>query len=106
MPKLIRLYITNVAIGFCIAALFVALLLWFDIAHLRHLIATSDKGGLALAVLWFCNGIVFAGAQFAIAVMRLKDDDDDPHGGPRQHAMARAPASIAARADAGSRRRF
>jgi len=87
MPRLIRLYIVNAAIGFALAGLFVAMLMWFDVAHLRHLIATSDKGWLALLVLWVLNGIVFAGVQFGIAVMRMKDDDNDRHGGLRQHAL-------------------
>ena len=85
MPKLIRLYIVNVLIGFGIAAAFVGMLLWFDIARLWHLVSTSDKGLLAVFVLWFAHGIVFAGVQFAIAVMKMKDDDDDePRGGLRE----------------------
>ena len=79
MPKLIRLYITNVLIGFAIAAAFVAMLLWFNVANLWGLIATSDVGLLAVFLLWFSNGIVFAGVQFAIAVMGLKQDE--PKGG-------------------------
>ena len=75
MPKLIRLYITQVAIGFALAGVFVGMLLWFDIANLWHLVTHSDKGVLAVVVLWFANGIVFAGVQFAIAVMRMKDDE-------------------------------
>ena len=107
MPKLIRLYITHVAIGFGIAAVFVGMLLWFDVANLWHLISTSDKGWLALLVLWFANGIVFAGVQFAIAVMGMKDDDDDePRGGHRQHVMQPAPQLIPVRVDAGRPRNF
>ena len=103
MPKLIRLYIVNVAIGFGIAAVFVGLLLWFNIANLWHLISTSDKGWIALLVLWISNGIIFAGVQFGIAVMRLKDDDDDDHhGGLGQHVMRREHATIPVRADEGS----
>lgn len=103
MPKLIRLYITNVAIGFAAAAVFVGLLLWFDIANLWHLISTSDKGWLAALVLWFSNGIIFAGVQFGIAVMRMKDDDDDdgPHGGRRQRVMRREHATLPVRVDEG-----
>ena len=85
MPKLVRLYITQVAIGFGIAAAFVAMLLWFNVANLWHLVTHSDKGLLAVVVLWFANGIVFAGVQFAIAVMRMKDDDDDEPRGGHQH---------------------
>lgn len=73
MPKLIRLYVVSVAIGFGIAAAFVLLLLAFDVAGLRHLVFASNAGGLALAMLVFFHGIVFAGVQFGIAVMRLAE---------------------------------
>ena len=81
MPKLIRLYITHVLIGFAIAAAFVAMLLWFNVANLWHLVTHSDVGLMAVAILWISNGIVFAGVQFAIAVMRMKDAGDKPAGG-------------------------
>lgn len=88
MPKLIRLYITQVAIGFGIAAAFVALLLWFNVANLWHLVTHTEQGLLAVVILWVANGIVFAGVQFGIAVMRMQDDDDDePRGGHRQQIM-------------------
>ncbi len=103
MPKLIRLYIVNVAIGFGLAAVFVGMLLWFDIAHLWHLISTSEQGWLALLLLWISNGIIFAGVQFGIAVMKMKDDDDDddegPGGGLRQHVMRRDYAAIPVQVD-------
>ena len=51
MPKLIKLYIVNVAIGFALAGLFVGMLLWFNIANLWHLVSTSDKGLLAVCCL-------------------------------------------------------
>ena len=70
---------TNVLIGFGIAAGFVAMLLWFNIANLWSLVSNSDVGLLAVFLLWFSNGIVFAGVQFAIAVMGLKQDE--PTGG-------------------------
>ncbi len=107
MPKLIRLYITNVAIGFGISAAFVAMLLYFDVANLWHLVTHSDKGVLAVLILWISNGIIFAGVQFGIAVMRLKDDDDDDHhGGLRQHAMERDYVAIPVRVDEGRRQPF
>jgi hypothetical protein len=105
MPKLIRLYITQVAIGFGIAGVFVAMLLWFNVANLWHLVSHSDKGVLAVLILWMANGIVFAGVQFAIAVMRMKDDDDDePRGGHRQRIMQREYAVIPVRSDQGRSR--
>jgi len=101
MPKLIRLYITNVAIGFGLAAVFVGMLMWFNIGNLWHLISTSDKGWLALVILWVSNGIIFAGVQFAIAVMKMKDDDDEdgPGGGLRERVMQREFATIPVQAE-------
>ena len=55
MPKLIKLYITQVAIGFGIAGVFVALLLWFDIANLWHLVTQSSDGLLAIVILWVAD---------------------------------------------------
>ena len=81
MPKLIKLYIRNVAIGFGIAAAFVGMLLWFNVMNLWHLVSTSDVGLLALFILWFMNGIVFAGVQFGWAVMALAEKDSGPRGG-------------------------
>ena len=95
MPKLIRLYIISVSIGFALAGLFVALMLWFNVANLWHLVTHSDKGVLAVVILWFANGIVFAGVQFAIAIMNMADkDDDEPRGGLRAPVATREPARI------------
>jgi hypothetical protein len=74
MPELIKLYIRSCIIGFCIAAAFVATILYLDIAHLRHLVFQSSDGLLAVIVLWVLNGIVFASVQFGIAVMKLAED--------------------------------
>lgn len=79
VPKLIKLYIRHVAIGFAIAAAFVAMLKWFNVMNLWHLISTSDVGLMALLVLWFAHGIVFAGVQFGWAVMELAEHP--PRGG-------------------------
>lgn len=109
MPNLIRLYITHVAIGFAIAALFVAMLLWFDVANLWHLVTHSDKGLLAVVILWVSNGIIFAGVQFGIAVMRMKDDDDDddwPGGGLRERVIRPQPRTVPVLANDGRKPRF
>ena len=84
MPKLIRLYILQVVSGFGLSALFVGALLWFNVANLWGLISGSDIGLVAVTMLWVFNGIVFAGVQFSISIMRLADDDDTS-GGKRQH---------------------
>ncbi len=81
MPKLIRLYITQVALGFVISAIFVAVLLALNVANLRHLITGSDMGLIALLMIWFMNGIVFAGVQFAYAIMSMAEKPKVPRGG-------------------------
>ena len=83
MPKLIRLYIRQVLAGFGISAVFVTLLMWLNVMGLWTLISSSDAGLIAVFMLWFMNGIVFAGVQFAWSIMALaeNDNDDDRHGG-------------------------
>jgi hypothetical protein len=83
MPRLVALYIRQVAIGFALSALFVAGLLWLDIVGLRHLIFSMREGPLALAMLFMANGIVFSGVQFAVTILRMAEDDDEPKGGRR-----------------------
>lgn len=72
-PRLVRVYIRQCLIGFALAAVFVGLLLGFDIARLRSLILATQGGWIALLLLVFFNGLVFAGVQFAITIMRLGD---------------------------------
>lgn len=92
MPELIRLFITQVVIGFAIAAGVVAGLLWFNVANLAHLVSTSDVGLLAVVLLWLFNGVVFGAVQFAIAVMGMADDDDDDQdGGNPAYALIPVP---------------
>jgi hypothetical protein len=97
MPKLIKLYIRHVIIGFGIAAAFVAMLLWFNVMNMWHLISTSDVGLLALVVLWFSHGVVFAGVQFAWAVMALAEPPEGGSGGKRQEVLQPVPVAYRAR---------
>lgn len=87
MPQLVRLYIRNVLIGFGIAALFSAMLVWLNAGGLRHLIFETDLGWVAALMLVLANGTLFAGVQFAIAVMLMAEDDDEPRGGHRQRVV-------------------
>lgn len=100
MPRLVRMYIIQVIVGFAISAAFVGGLLWFNVLNLWHLVTHSADGILAVLLLWVFNGIVFAGVQFAISIMRMKDDDDDePRGGHRQRIMQREAQLIPVRVD-------
>ena len=90
LPRLVKLYIRQVGFGFALSAVFVALLLGFDMAHLRSLMLTTQGGYIAAFLLFFFNGLVFAGVQFAIAIMRMSDHDDQgPRGGHRQSVSQR-----------------
>jgi hypothetical protein len=96
MPKILRFYILHCAIGFAVAGVFTAGVLWFNVANLWHLVSTSDIGLMAIVVFWVLNGIVFAGVQFGVAVMLMAENDDDdddigPGGGLR--VPVRVPAS-------------
>lgn len=90
MPRLVRLYILNIAIGFVLALCFTGLLIWLDVAHLRHLILGSPAGWLAALMLVIFNTIVFAGVQFGIAIMRMAEDDK-PSGGRGTRAPVTRP---------------
>lgn len=84
MPELVRLYIRQVALGFALSAVFVAGLLWLNVANLGHLVLTSDMGLVAGLMLWVFNGIVLAAVQFGIRIMGMaqaEDEDDDRRGG-------------------------
>jgi predicted branched-subunit amino acid permease len=81
MPDLVKMYIRQCAIGFALSAVFVGLLLYFNVVNLWHLVTHTDVGFLAVFLMWLFNGIVFAGVQFGIAIMLMKYDDDDVHRG-------------------------
>jgi dolichyl-phosphate-mannose--protein O-mannosyl transferase len=107
MPRLIRLYILQVAIGFVISAAFVGMLLWFNVMNLWHLVSHSSDGILAVFLLWLFNGIVFAGVQFAIQIMLLaRDGDHGPRGSKRKPIHVDLNTPVRVKADARPRDPF
>lgn len=92
-PDLMRLYLLHCAIGFVLSAVFVGLILAYDVVGLRGLVMGSDVGWLAVFLLWFFNGTVFGSVQFAIVLMLDADDDDDD--GPRRGELV--PVRVAAK---------
>jgi hypothetical protein len=82
-PDLMRLYLRHCAVGFALAAVFVAMLLAYDVARIGSLVRHSDIGWLAVLLLWLLHGTVFGAVQFAVSIMLNadKDDDDDDHRG-------------------------
>lgn len=106
MPELIKLYIRNVIIGFLIAGAFVAMLLWFNVMNLWHLVTHSDVGIMAVIVLWLAHGIVFAGVQFGWAVMAMAEKPEKPRGGtPVAHEFRPVPVHAEAKAPRNRRTR-
>jgi len=96
MPELIRLYIRNIFFGFLLAVAFTVALVGLDVANLRHLTLETSGGWLALAMLVVFNSIVFAGVQFAIAVMRMAEPEEPPRGGKRAPVAPPEPAVVPA----------
>lgn len=94
MPKLVRLYILCVAVGFAISAAFTAALLWLDVAGLGHLVWTSDIGWVAVAMLVVFNGIVFSAVQFAVRVMGMAEAEDTPKGGRGARELVLVPVRV------------
>ena len=98
MPELIRLYIRNILLGFLLAVIFTAALVVLDVAHLRHLTLETSGGWLALVLLVVFNTIVFAGVQFAIAIMRMAEPEEGPPRGTRAPVTAAEPVAVPATA--------
>ncbi|MDX8347719.1 hypothetical protein SLH49_06945 [Cognatiyoonia sp. IB215446] len=81
-PDLMRLYLRHCAVGFALAAAFVAMLLWFNVANLGYLVTHTDVGYLAVFLLWFFHGTIFGSVQFAVSLMlNAEKDDEGPRGG-------------------------
>jgi len=109
MPKLVRLYIRNVALGLLLSLVFVGALLWFNIGNLWHLVTSTREGPIAVVMLVMFNAVVFSGVQFGIAVMRMAEPEGPGTGGRKrpepvaQHTGTLIPVTAGARAPHRSR---
>lgn len=92
MPTMVRVYIRSVLIGVVLACCFVGALIVLDVAHLRHLILTSDIGWLAVLLMVAFNTIIFGGVQFAIAIMGQAETP--PSRGKGKAEPVRRPAAL------------
>ena len=92
MPKLVRLYILSIAVGFGLALAFTGLLLALDVAGLRHLVFATGGGWIAVIMLIVFHTILFSGVQFGIRIMLMAEDDGRGGG-------IRRPLRLFARAD-------
>lgn len=87
MPELVRLYIRSVLIGILLSLVFSGAIIFFDVVGMRNLMLLTSGGWLAAFLLVFFNAILFAGVQFAFAVMSLADGGNG--GGLRNRIAAR-----------------
>lgn len=80
MPAHVRFLLVHAGIGVLIALVFAALILWFDIAGIRHLVLNTDEGPLALGVFVVLCAITFGSAQMGIRIMLLgnRPEQDSP----------------------------
>lgn len=76
MPRVFRLYLISAIVGFVVSGCFVALIIAFNVANLRHLFFTSEVGVIAVLGFWILNGIVFSGVQFAFSITQLAEESD------------------------------
>jgi hypothetical protein len=72
MPKLIKLYVDSVLVGFVLAICFVVLLVLLDVAQLGRLVLTGQDGLLAAGMMTLFFGGLFASVQFALRVVALE----------------------------------
>lgn len=105
MPELVRLYIKNVIMGFGLSVMFVGALLYLNVGNLWHLISSSNVGWIALVMLVFFNGVVFAGVQFAMTIMRMEEQENGPRGGRRVPVATDIPVRVDVAAEAPRERR-
>jgi hypothetical protein len=95
LPRLVRVYLRQVAIGFVLSAVFVGLLLGLNVANLRSLMLATQGGAIAGFLLFFFNGLIFAGVQFGITIMRMAvSEDKTPRGGRRAPVAVAQPARV------------
>ncbi|WGV16503.1 hypothetical protein [Fuscovulum ytuae] len=75
MPKLIRLYIDSVLLGFALGIGFVLLLVILDVAQIGRLVLTGRDGLLAAGMMAVFFGGLFASVQFALRVVTIGAQD-------------------------------
>lgn len=97
MPVAVRFMVLHGLVGFGVAALFVAAVLWSDPGGVGRLILR--EGGIpVIALLWFFTGLTFGSVQIGAAVMLRDGRDDAPRGGRREPVPPSAvPVPIAVR---------
>ncbi len=83
MPPFLVFLMRHALIGFAIAAVFVAGVVWADPSGVGTLMLASGEHPLPLALLWFFSGLTFGGVQMATVIMLPRDEEPPrPPRGP------------------------
>ena len=75
VPKLLRHLAINLVFGAIVGVAFTALLLTFNIASLRDLIANSGSAPLAVFMIGFVNVLTFGSLSMGTSIMLLPRDE-------------------------------
>ena len=96
MPDHIKLILRDAVYGVFIALGFVAMLLYFNVANLWHLVTHTAEGPIAVVMLIVFCAITFGSVQIGFRIMTMGEDDDEDQGGKRDHlpAMQRVPIPV------------
>ena len=95
MPAHIRMIVKHAAIGFGISGVFTAMILYFNIGNLWHLVTNTAGGPIAVIMLLVFGGITFGSVQIGYMIMTMSDVDDSPRGGKRDGVPASDLVAIA-----------
>jgi hypothetical protein len=85
------------AIGFGLAAVFVALLMSSDNGGLGTLLRGAESHPFPALLLWFFCGLTFGSVQIGAAVMLLGTEEQPPSGGTRVPILQPIPIPLRAR---------
>lgn len=94
LPRLVRLLGLHGAVGFAIAAVFMAGFLVANPGDARYLLLGSAGHWWPALVLWFFLGLTFGSVQIGVAVMLLADGPTRPGGGHRAQPRRLVPVPI------------
>ncbi len=94
MPDHIKLILRHAFYGFLISLAFVAMLLWFNVANLWHLVTHTAEGPIAVLMLVVFCTITFGSVQIGHMIMSMGEEDDDEDGGKRDDLPVLDPLAI------------
>ncbi|SEV98876.1 hypothetical protein SAMN04488515_0536 [Cognatiyoonia koreensis] len=73
-PHLMRIFFVSWGIGFLLSALFLAMLIWFNLMNVGHLILHTEGGYIMALVFWVFTATLFGGVQFSLVIMGYAED--------------------------------